>query len=199
MLDTMITLVFIVRQSFPFWTKVEIKDLQNLFWLIKEQLSQSQNRQISEVMSVLAFFVVFLCVFVFFSPFDADPLQVWNAEKTHDKETKEKQEQLEIWSQRPMYFAATIAIHHSAARGVALSMGGWCFSWRRVVLFMGGWHFLWGGWYFSWGGVDFGPYLVEGQQGGVASMGGSAKPKVLLLATPLELQYYFAPFSKAAK
>ncbi len=68
--------------------------------------------------------------------------------------------------------------------GVALFMG--------VVLFMGGWHIP--------RGVDFGPYLVEGQYGGVVSMGGgSAKPKVLLLTKPLELQYYFAPFSKTAK
>ncbi len=56
----------------------------------------------------------------------------------------------------------------------------------------------------SWGvaypwGVDFGPYLVEGWQGGGIYGGGSAKPKVLLLAKPLALQYYFAPFSKAAK
>ena len=36
--------------------------------------------------------------------------------------------------------------------------------------------------------------------GGMASMGGGLpKPKVTLLAKPLELQYYFAPFSKAAK
>ncbi len=39
--------------------------------------------------------------------------------------------QLEIWNQRPMYFAATIAIHHRAARG-----GG---------AFHGGRHFPWGG------------------------------------------------------
>ena len=44
-----------------------------------------------------------------------------------------------------MYFtAATIAIHHSAARG--------------VVLFMGGWYIP--------GGVDFGLFLVECWQGG---------------------------------
>ncbi len=56
-----------------------------------------------------------------------------------------------------------------------------------------------GGVVYPWGGVDFGPYLVEGWQGGGIYGGGSAKPKVLLLAKPLELQYYFAPFSKAAK
>ncbi len=30
-------------------------------------------------------------------------------------------------------------------------------------------------------------------------MGGSAKPKVLLLAKPLELQYYFAAFEKGSE
>ncbi len=92
--------------------------------------------------------------------------------------------QLEIWPQRPMYFAATIAIHHSAARGVALTMGGGTFH-RGVA-------YPWGG------GFDFGPYLVEGWQGGgIHGGGGSAKPKVLLLAKPLELQYYLAPFPTA--
>ena len=46
------------------------------------------------------------------------------------------------------------------------------------------------------GGVDFGPYLVDGWWG-VAFMGGGGvppKPKVSLLAKPLELQKYFAPF-----
>ena len=42
----------------------------------------------------------------------------------------------------------------------------------------------------SLGGVDFGSYMVDGQGG---------KAKVSLLAKPLELQYYFALFSKAAK
>ncbi len=50
-----------------------------------------------------------------------------------------------------------------------------------------------GGGTFHGRGFDFGPYLVEGRQGGVASMGEeSPKPKVLLLTKPLELQYYFA-------
>ncbi len=50
--------------------------------------------------------------------------------------------ELEIWPQRPMYFAATIAIHHSG--GVALSMGGGTFHggggnfYGGVALFMGG-------------------------------------------------------------
>ena len=43
------------------------------------------------------------------------------------RNTKNKHFKLEIWPQRPMYLAATITIHHSG-RGVALSMGGWCFS-----------------------------------------------------------------------
>ncbi len=45
------------------------------------------------------------------------------------------------------------------------------------------------------GGVDFDPDGPCG--GGVASMGGKAK--VLSSLKPLELQSYFAPFSKAAK
>ncbi len=49
------------------------------------------------------------------------------------------------------------------------------------------------------GGFDFGPYLVDDLQGGGFHGRGKAKPKVSLLAKPLELQCYFAPFSKAAK
>ena len=67
----------------------------------------------------------------------------------------------------------------------------------------GGWHFPLlahhGGEAYPWGEFDFGPYLVDGQQGGGIHGGGSAKPKVLLLAKPLDPQYYFAPFSKEAK
>ncbi len=79
-------------------------------------------------------------------------------------------QQREIWPQRPMYFAATIAIHHSAARGVA-----W--------------------WHIPGGGLTLVLTWLKAGGGG----GGSAKPKVLLLAKPLELQNYIAPFSKAAK
>ncbi len=62
-----------------------------------------------------------------------------------------------------------------------------------------GWHFPWGGVAYPWGGWLW-SLLGWRPAVGVASMGGgSAKPKVLLLAKPLELQYYFAPFSKAAK
>ena len=82
-----------------------------------------------------------------------------------------------------MYFAAAIAIHHSE--------GGGTFHGGGVVLSMGVA-------YPCPGGFDFGPYMVNGRQGG-GIHGGSAKPKVLLLTKLLELQYYFAPFSKAAK
>ncbi len=54
--------------------------------------------------------------------------------------------------------------------------------------FSGGWHVP--GWF------DFGPYLVDGWQG-VASIQGKAKVSSSL--KPLELQYYVAPFFKAAK
>ena len=49
---------------------------------------------------------------------------------------------------------------------------------------------------YPWGGVDFGPHLVDGQQG-VTSMAGGNKAKVSLLAKPLQLQYYLTLFSKA--
>ena len=52
-----------------------------------------------------------------------------------------------------MYFAATIAIHHSTVRVVALSMGG-------VAISMVGWHILWGVAHFMGGGFNFGPYLL---------------------------------------
>ncbi len=63
-----------------------------------------------------------------------------------------------------MYFAATIAIHHSAARGGGTFHGSGAFH-EGVALLMGGWHF-------PWGGVDFGPSLVEGWQGGGGIYGG---------------------------
>ncbi len=71
--------------------------------------------------------------------------------------------ELEIWPQRPMYFAATIAIHHSGGGGtfhggVVLSMG--------VALFIGGGTFPWGG-----GLTLVLTWLMTGG-GGVASMGG---------------------------
>ncbi len=46
-------------------------------------------------------------------------------------------------------------------------------------------------------GVDFGPYLVDGWQGGGIHGGGGAKPKVLSSLNHSLLQYYFAPYSKA--
>ena len=46
---------------------------------------------------------------------------------------------------------------------------------------------------YPWRAVDFGPYLVDGWQGGVASFRGKAKVSLLV---PMELQHYFAPFSK---
>ncbi len=88
-----------------------------------------------------------------------------------------KRTKLEIWPQRPMYFAATIAIHHSAVRGVALSMG--------VVLFMGVVLSMVGGTFHGWWLWSLLGWRPAGR---VASMGLSAKPKVLLLAKPLELQ-----------
>ena len=62
-----------------------------------------------------------------------------------------------------MYFAATIAIHHSAARGVALSMGGGGAFHGGVALYVGG------------GLTLVLPWLMAGGGGGVASMGGSGK------------------------
>ena len=61
---------------------------------------------------------------------------------------------IEIWPQRPMCFAATIAMHY----------GGWHFLQE--------WHISLRGWHFSWGvsypwGFDFGPYLVDGWWGGI--------------------------------
>ena len=49
-------------------------------------------------------------------------------------------------------------------------------------------------------GVDFGPYFVDDQcvGGGVASMG-EVEPKVSSLVKHHQLQYDFAPFSKAVK
>ena len=81
-----------------------------------------------------------------------------------------------------MYFAAT-----TASRGWHVGWGG---------TFHGGWHISGGGG--SWGWHIPGrltlvlTWLMAGR--GVASIGGPPKPKVLLLAKPLELQYYFAPF-----
>ena len=79
-----------------------------------------------------------------------------------------KRLQLEIWPQRPMYFAAASHCHtpRGAGEGVAHSMGGGVWLWSLFGWWpAGGWH-LWGG--------------------------GPPKPKVSLLAKPLELQYYFA-------
>ena len=79
-----------------------------------------------------------------------------------------------------------LVVHHG---GQHVSGGG---------TLVGGWHVS-GGWYFTWGVAypwevfHFGPCLVDGQ------WGEGKPPKVLLLAIPLELQYYFAPFSKAAR
>ncbi len=73
---------------------------------------------------------------------------------------------LEIWPQRSRYFAADI---------VALR-GGW-----RI---MGVAHFM--GVAYPWG-IDFGPFLVDGQLG-CGIHGGGGKPKVSLLAKPLEIQ-----------
>ncbi len=61
---------------------------------------------------------------------------------------------------------------------------------------VGGWHIPGGGCLtlvFTW--------LIANGGGGMIHWEGSGggKAKVLLLPKPLELQYYFAPFSKAAK
>ena len=56
-----------------------------------------------------------------------------------------KKEKLEIWPQRPIYFAAAIAIHRGE-QGGGMSVRGW-----RI---MGG------------GVFDFGSYLVDGWRGG---------------------------------
>ena len=81
---------------------------------------------------------------------------------------------------------------------------GWQFPWRIIGggVHHGGWHISVGGGTFHGGGFDFGPYLVDGCQvgGGGHNHGGwQAKPKVLLLVKPLELQHYLTTFSKAAK
>ena len=75
-------------------------------------------------------------------------------------------QKLEIWPQRSMYFAAAIAIHHSDGGGT----------------FHGGWHFIWRVAY-PWRGLTL---VLTWLKAGIH--GGSAKPKVLLLANPLELQ-----------
>ena len=83
-------------------------------------------------------------------------------------------------------FAAAIPMH-CAREGVA--------SPSRVVHHGGGMSVV-GRWHIS-GGFEFGPYLVDDWQCGVASIwGGGVKPKVSLLAKPVELQYYFAPFQR---
>ncbi len=64
-----------------------------------------------------------------------------------------------------------------------------------------GWHVMgahqWGWHNISWG-FDFGLFLVYGWQGGRWHPWGG-KSKGLVKPEPLELQYYFAPLSKAAK
>ena len=60
-----------------------------------------------------------------------------------------------------MYFTAAIAIHHSKQGGCI--MGGGTFH--------GGGGTSWGVAY-PWGFFDFGPYLVDGQQGGGGIHGG---------------------------
>ncbi len=54
------------------------------------------------------------------------------------------------------------------------------------------------GWHHSVGGFDFCPNLVDGQQRVTSKVGGG-KPKVSSNLKPLELQCYFAPFSKACE
>ena len=75
--------------------------------------------------------------------------------------------------------------------GVALSMG-------VVHQVGGGWVALSMGVAHPWG-FDFGPYLVEGWQGWWHPWGGGGKAKVSSSLNHGVLQYYFAPFSKAAK
>ncbi len=80
-------------------------------------------------------------------------------------------------------------------------------------MFSGGWHIISGGGGGTWAGLtcsvggsgtsvgsgfDFGPNLVDDQWGGGGIHVG-AGVKVLLLVKPWELQFYFAPLSKAAK
>ncbi len=66
----------------------------------------------------------------------------------------------------PRYFAAAIAMHYAGC-------GGW------HVSVCGGWHVSVCG-----GGVDFGPNLVDGQQGQeVASMGGGESKGLLARET----------------
>ena len=82
---------------------------------------------------------------------------------------------------------------------VALSMGvgaSWGVALSMVGCVSGRWHISGGG--ISIEGVDFGPYLVDGWQGGWHPCG-EGEAKVSLLEKPLLLQYYFARFSKAAK
>ena len=88
----------------------------------------------------------------------------------------------EVWPQNPRYFAATIAMH--------LGGGG-----MSVGCIMGVAH-QWRG-----GMVAFGLYLVDGLQGGgIYGMGVKQRSRCSRsLRNTVELQYYFAPFSKAVK
>ena len=92
---------------------------------------------------------------------------------SRDLDLKQK---LEIWPQRPRYFAATIAIHRGEQGGGMSEEGGTSVKGGGTSVVMGGMSVVMGRWHISWGGgVDFGPYLVDGSWG-EASMGRGGQP-----------------------
>ncbi len=81
--------------------------------------------------------------------------------------------QLEIWPQRPMYFAAAIATHHSKGGGMSVVGGGGIFLEGGLTLVF--------------------PWLMVSRGEGLAL--GEGEPKVPSSLKPLALQYYFAPIA----
>ena len=104
--------------------------------------------------------------------------------------------------------ACSVGVAHQWGGGMfsggGASVGGGMFSGGSTSVgaeHHWGWHVQWGGTsvgvaYISLGGWFWSLYTWLM---GVGIHGGQAKARVSLLPKPLELQYYFAPFAKAAK
>ncbi len=86
--------------------------------------------------------------------------------------------------------AKVLRCHHRHTLHVR-RVGGVACQWGMVH--HGGWLISW------WGGISLGGGLTLVLTWLMTGGGGWGKPKVVLLAKPLELQYYFAPFSNSAK
>ena len=123
-----------------------------------------------------------LCVYNIAHPLPCDDLSPPAQEVLHqiNKKKKKKSENL------PQQPRCILHRHRRALR----DRGG--VSIRGTSL--GGWHVR--GVAYPWG-VDFGPYLVDSQQGG--DIYGGGKAQVLSLVKHCLLQYYIAPFWKATK